>query len=101
MEVLNAIYDFFKLLLTTRVPVSLFSLAIFTIILCSTVIAARYKFGLLLALFSIFVWGFMANLKYFVELFNYNTVGLIVYGVGGVSLLTLIIVSVAIGHQER
>ncbi|MFC1769984.1 hypothetical protein ACFLZI_02885 [Nitrospirota bacterium] len=93
MELLNAIYDFIRLLLTTTIPVSLFSFTVFVTILCTSVVFARFKYGLLFALLSIFIWGFFANYKYFLGLFYYNVVGLFAYGVAGLLLLTLIIVS--------
>jgi hypothetical protein len=100
MELLNSIYDFFRLLLTTSIPVSLFSLVIFTVVLCITVLSAHFKHGVLFALSIVFVWGFFANYKYFYGLFHYNVVGLLTYGIAGLLLLTMIIVSLVADHRN-
>lgn len=93
MEYLDQVYDFFRILLTTQVPVSLFTMGGLMIIMSFFLILAYYKYGLLFSLLFIFVWAYVVHFRMFLALFGNNMVGKAVYGFVGVMMIALFIIS--------
>ena len=100
MEYLDQLYEFFRILLTTQVPVSLFTMAGLMVIMGFFLLLANYKYGLLFSFLFVFIWAYVVNYKLFLVMFNYNTVAKTVYGVCGVLMLSLFIISAAFDERR-
>ena len=101
MEYLDQLYEFFRILLTTQVPVSLFTMASLMVVMGLFLLIARYKYGLMVSFLFVFLWAYVVNYKLFLVMFNYNTVGKAIYGVCGVLMISLFIISLAYdGRRE-
>jgi hypothetical protein len=65
---------------------------IFVLINSFCILFAKYKLGLLVSYCFVFYWGFIANLKYFIDILGNTTYGMLAYIFFGIMMLVLAIV---------
>ncbi|GAB4389757.1 MAG: hypothetical protein Kow0025_17140 [Thermodesulfovibrionales bacterium] len=65
---------------------------IFVILNSLCILFGKYKLGLLLSYCFVFYWGFVANLRYFVNILGDTSYGMIGYIFFGIAMLLLAIV---------
>ena len=101
MEYLDQAYEFFSLLLTTQVSVSLFTMGGLMVIMVIFLITARYKYGLLFSLLFLFIWAYVVHFQMFLDLFGTNMVGKSIYGFIGVMMVSLFILSAVFDSRRE
>lgn len=88
------------LLTNKEFAVPLGEVIIFVLVNSFCILFGKYKLGLLVSYCFVFYWGFIFNLKYFINLLGGTTYGMLAYIFFGVMMLVLAIVGFFIESKE-
>lgn len=84
--------DLLGFLTDKEFSIPLGQVVIFVLLNSLFILFGKYKLGLLLSYCFVFYWGFIFNLKYFVNILGATTIGMPLYIFFGIMMLVLAII---------